>query len=66
VTTDDFQGVTFRWGYEESFFLLAKENEKSEILKCSLFIKQKSKTLSTLNIVAIILLFMSFYKKSFY
>ncbi len=26
------------WGYGETFFLLAKENEKSEIPKCSLFL----------------------------
>jgi hypothetical protein len=29
------------WGYGETFFLLAKENEKSEILKCGLFLLSK-------------------------
>ncbi len=33
-----YHGVTFMWGYRETFFLLAKENEKSEIPKCSLFL----------------------------
>ncbi len=26
------------WGYGETFFLLAKENEKGKIPKCSLFL----------------------------
>jgi hypothetical protein len=47
--------VIFRWGYEEPF-LIAKETEKNEILKCNLFLLREK--------IVIFLLFVSFYSKN--
>ncbi len=45
--------VSFRWGYGEIFFLVAKENEKSEILRELGCIKQEREKLCILKIVVI-------------